>query len=67
MAHSRIDPWASRGKWVEASTRLEIRAVPSRWGAVQSIVLILVDQRPDGCPRRRWHRLQRAQRMGRLA
>lgn len=67
MTRQRISPWGARGMWVELTTRREEREVPGRWGAVRSIVLALVERRPRGCPRRRWHRLQRAKRMGRLA
>lgn len=53
--------------WGDSRVNGEEREVPGRWGAVRRIVLALVERRPRGCPRRRWHRLQRAKRMGRLA
>lgn len=59
--------WHARGVWVERAIRQELRAVMGRWGPVMSYVMVLVDRRPEGCPRRRWQRLQRAKRMGRLA
>lgn len=67
MARQRISPLAVHGMWVEASIRREFREVPGRWETVHRFVLALVERRPHGCPRRRWHRLQRARRMGRLA
>ena len=49
--------------WVAAAVRREAREIGRRlaW------VWVLADRRPTGCPRRRWQRLQRAKRMGRLA
>lgn len=67
MARQRISPWDDRGMWVEVAIRREEREVPGRWGRVLDYVAVLVERRPRGCPRRRWARLQRAKRMGRLA
>ena len=63
----RFDPWNRKSKWVQLAVFRELRQITDRWGRAFTYVYVLADRRPRGCPRKRWERLQRDKRMGRLA